>query len=134
MLRDVLRVSSPRRRDASTGYSPRATLHRSCRPRGTAGVEKESEGDETLQGCARIPSPVSFPAAVFAPTKRVHEGGYTCRRNKGVAGNARDKKLNVRVGGKKKEREREKGGGRDKVGERNLANENGAIFNPSPRI
>lgn len=41
---------------------------------------------------------------------------------------------NVRVGGKKKEREREKGGGRDKVGERNLANENGAIFNPSPRI
>ena len=55
------------RRVASTGYSPRATLHRSCRSRGTRRVEKESERDERDQ---EWDSPLQ---AIFAPAEHVYK-------------------------------------------------------------
>jgi len=79
------------RRVASTGYSPRATLHRSCRSRGTAGVEKENEGDETGGGTHR-------QRCLPLRGARSDGGGYTRRRNKGFAGIAPDKELTIRRG------------------------------------
>lgn len=95
MLRDATYVES--RRVASTGYSPRATLHRSCRSRGAAGVEKENEGDETGGG-------IEPPTAVFAPARRTFGRGwiYLPMRNKGIVGIVPDKKLTITRGWRRK--------------------------------